>query len=144
MEKPAIVRPAMVPVVRVLRLRRRRTNVPWIYSLYHVDPKPRRNRVREPREVLEEEEIMAPGDVWDGSDGSDGSEDWEEREEGESRGAGVRPALTGGDGGNVERSAFLAAEEGGYVEWGWRFFGPAATGGRGGAGGCGDFEDRAS
>jgi hypothetical protein len=27
-----------------LRLRRRRTNVPWIYSLYHADPKPRRGR----------------------------------------------------------------------------------------------------
>jgi hypothetical protein len=44
MRKPAIVQPASVPVVRVLRLRRRRTNVPWIYSLYHADPKPRRSR----------------------------------------------------------------------------------------------------
>jgi hypothetical protein len=44
MRKPASVEPASVPVVRVLRLRRRRTNVPWIYSLYHADPKPRRSR----------------------------------------------------------------------------------------------------
>jgi hypothetical protein len=34
----------VVPVVRELRLRRRRTNVPWIYLLYHVDPAPRRAR----------------------------------------------------------------------------------------------------
>jgi hypothetical protein len=26
--------------VRELRLRRRRSNVPWIYLVYHVDPKP--------------------------------------------------------------------------------------------------------
>jgi hypothetical protein len=32
----------VVPVVRELRLRRRRTNVPWIYLVYHVDPKPPR------------------------------------------------------------------------------------------------------
>jgi hypothetical protein len=44
MQKPENVQPAIVPVVRVLRLRRRRTNVPWIYSLYHVDPKPPRRR----------------------------------------------------------------------------------------------------
>jgi hypothetical protein len=38
-----------VPVVRELRLRRRRSNVPWIYLLYHVDPKPRTTRpVRAP------------------------------------------------------------------------------------------------
>ena len=55
MRKPAFVQPVAVPVVRVLRLRRRRTNVPWIYSLYHADPKPRRRRVREPWEVLDEE-----------------------------------------------------------------------------------------
>jgi hypothetical protein len=56
MQKPASVQPAaVVPVVRVLRLKRRRTNVPWIYSLYHAVPKPRRRGVREPWEALEEE-----------------------------------------------------------------------------------------
>jgi hypothetical protein len=61
MRKPASVQPAVVPVVRVLRLKRRRTNVPWIYSLYHADPKPRRSRARESGEGLEEE--MAWGDA---------------------------------------------------------------------------------
>jgi hypothetical protein len=28
-----------VPVVRELTLRRRRTSVPWIYSLYHAEPR---------------------------------------------------------------------------------------------------------
>ena len=69
MRKPAIVQsqPATVPVVRVLRLRRRRTNVPWIYSLYHADPKPRRRRVRESWEVPEEEFVEAWGleEGWD-------------------------------------------------------------------------------
>jgi hypothetical protein len=63
-----MVQPASVPVVRVLRLRRRRTNVPWIYSLYHADRRPRRRRVREPSEGLEEELLL-----WDGEWG----EDWE-------------------------------------------------------------------
>jgi hypothetical protein len=54
MRKPAIVQPASVPVVRVLRLRRRRTNVPWIYSLYHAAPRLRGRRVREPMEAWEE------------------------------------------------------------------------------------------
>jgi hypothetical protein len=53
MQKPASVEPAIVPVVRVLRLKRRRTNVPWIYSLYHADPRPRRRRARVPWEVAE-------------------------------------------------------------------------------------------
>jgi hypothetical protein len=57
MQKPARVRPAVVPVVRVLRLKRRRTNVPWIYSLYHADPKPRRSRAREPWEVPDGEQV---------------------------------------------------------------------------------------
>ena len=55
MRKPASVQPAVVPVVRVLRLKRRPTNVPWIYSLYHADPKPRRRRARESGEGLDEE-----------------------------------------------------------------------------------------
>ena len=68
MGKPATVQPATVPVVRVLRLRRRRTNVPWIYSLYHADPKPRRRRAREPWEVPDEEVAeleVAVDDGWD-------------------------------------------------------------------------------
>ena len=69
MRKPAIVQsqPATVPVVRVLRLRRRRTNVPWIYSLYHADPRPRRGRAREPVEMWEEE-MWAPEAEWEGWD----------------------------------------------------------------------------
>ena len=72
MQKPASVQPAaVVPVVRVLRLKRRRTNVPWIYSLYHADPKPRRRRVREPWEALEEEVAewdFAGGLAWEGEE----------------------------------------------------------------------------
>lgn len=64
MRKPAIVQPATVPVVRVLRLRRRRTNVPWIYSLYHADPKPRRNRARGAWEVPDEE-VAELEEGWD-------------------------------------------------------------------------------
>jgi hypothetical protein len=69
MRKPATFqsRPAAVPVVRVLRLRRRRTNVPWIYSLYHADPKPRRSRARG-WEVPDEElpvEDVALEEGWD-------------------------------------------------------------------------------
>ena len=64
MRKPASVQPASVPVVRVLRLKRRRTNVPWIYSLYHADPKPRRSRARESWEVPDEEVLELEG-VWD-------------------------------------------------------------------------------
>jgi hypothetical protein len=64
MRKPAMLRSASVPVVRVLRLRRRRTNVPWIYSLYHVDPKPRRRRARELTEVWEEE-VAVPEAEWE-------------------------------------------------------------------------------
>jgi hypothetical protein len=64
MRKPATVQPASVPVVRVLRLKRRRTNVPWIYSLYHADPKPRRRLARESWEVPDEEVLELEG-VWD-------------------------------------------------------------------------------
>ena len=64
MRKPAIVQPATVPVVRVLRLRRRRTNVPWIYSLYHVDPKPRRSRARGSWEAPDEE-VVELEEAWD-------------------------------------------------------------------------------
>ena len=67
MQKTANVQPAVVPVVRVLRLKRRRTNVPWIYSLYHADPKPRRRRARELAELddwLEAEGLMGPDDGW--------------------------------------------------------------------------------
>ncbi len=44
--------PAPVPVVRELRLKRRRTNVPWIYLVYHVDPEesPKRRPVRAPKD----------------------------------------------------------------------------------------------
>jgi hypothetical protein len=70
MQKPASVQPASVPVVRVLRLKRRRTNVPWIYSLYHADPKPRRRRARVPWEAPEEEVVELEGE-WDGWDGGD-------------------------------------------------------------------------
>jgi hypothetical protein len=71
MRKPAIVQPATVPVVRVLRLRRRRTNVPWIYSLYHADPKPRRSRARGLWEMtdLEMAEVdFAEGVSWEGDE----------------------------------------------------------------------------
>jgi hypothetical protein len=58
MQKPASVQPVgVVPVVRELRLKRRRTNVPWIYSLYHADPKPRRRRARVAWEAAEEEVV---------------------------------------------------------------------------------------
>jgi hypothetical protein len=77
MQKTANVQPAVVPVVRVLRLKRRRTNVPWIYSLYHADPKPRRRRARELEELeewLEAEGLMALGGDWDGC--ADWCGDW--------------------------------------------------------------------
>ena len=66
MGKPATFRsqPATVPVVRILRLRRRRTNVPWIYSLYHADPKPRRRPAREAWEVPEDE-VVEWEEGWD-------------------------------------------------------------------------------
>jgi hypothetical protein len=64
MQKPASVQPAIVPVVRVLRLKRRRTNVPWIYSLYHADPKPRRRRALE-EWVEPDEEVGELGEGWD-------------------------------------------------------------------------------
>ena len=68
MQKTTNVQPAVVPVVRVLRLKRRRTNVPWIYSLYHADPKPRRSRVRVAWEVADEEvvEMVELEEGWDG------------------------------------------------------------------------------
>ena len=77
MQKPASVQPAAVPVVRVLRLKRRRTNVPWIYSLYHAAPKPRRRRVRGAREVTELEMAelemagldFGEGFGWEGGEG---------------------------------------------------------------------------
>jgi hypothetical protein len=65
MQKPASIQPAVVPVVRVLRLKRRRTNVPWIYSLYHADPKPRRSPVRVAWEIPDEE-VVESGEGWDG------------------------------------------------------------------------------
>jgi hypothetical protein len=64
MQKPASVQPAIVPVVRVLRLKRRRTNVPWIYSLYHADPKPRRSRALEEWEAPGEE-VVELEEGWD-------------------------------------------------------------------------------
>jgi len=64
MQKPASVQPGVVPVVRVLRLKRRPTNVPWIYSLYHADPKPRRSRARGSWEVPEEE-VVELEEGWD-------------------------------------------------------------------------------
>jgi hypothetical protein len=64
MRKPVTVQPASVPVVRVLRLKRRRTNVPWIYSLYHADPKPRRSRARRSWEIPDEE-VVELEEGWD-------------------------------------------------------------------------------
>jgi hypothetical protein len=72
MQKPGSVQPAsVVPVVRVLRLKRRRTNVPWIYSLYHADPKPRRRRADRAWDVsdLEMAELdFAQGLGWEGDE----------------------------------------------------------------------------
>lgn len=81
MQKPASVQPGVVPVVRVLRLKRRRTNVPWIYSLYHADPRPRRRRVRGGLDATELEMAeleMAGVDFpegmgWEGGDGEGGA-----------------------------------------------------------------------
>lgn len=65
MQKPASVQPVgVVPVVRELRLKRRRTNVPWIYSLYHADPKPRRRRARVAWDVPDEE-VVELEEGWD-------------------------------------------------------------------------------